>query len=102
MGSACGPLRPKEKLMTTKIECPNEPVNLEVVDDFFPSPEELAALDRDWLEEVQRRSAEYGAGRMKSEERAELDRQLREYEKNPNDGSPWPEVKQRIQRSVEL
>ena len=33
---------------------------------------------------------------LTEEERAELDRQLREYEKNPDDGSPWSEVKERI------
>jgi putative addiction module component (TIGR02574 family) len=29
-------------------------------------------------------------------QRAELDRRLEEYEKNPDEGSPWPEVKARI------
>ena len=33
---------------------------------------------------------------LTEEERTELDRQLREYEKNPNDGSPWSEVRERI------
>jgi putative addiction module component (TIGR02574 family) len=33
---------------------------------------------------------------LTEEEHAELDRQLREYEKNPNDGSPWAEVRERI------
>ena len=29
-------------------------------------------------------------------QRAELDRRIEEYEKNPDEGSPWPEVKARI------
>lgn len=29
-------------------------------------------------------------------QRAELDRRLEEYEKNPDAGSPWPEVRARI------
>lgn len=29
-------------------------------------------------------------------QRAELDRRLDDYEKNPNEGSPWPEVRARI------
>ena len=29
-------------------------------------------------------------------QRAELDRRLEEYEKNPDEGLPWPEVKARI------
>jgi len=29
-------------------------------------------------------------------QRAELDRRLEEYERNPDEGSPWPEVKARI------
>jgi putative addiction module component (TIGR02574 family) len=33
---------------------------------------------------------------LTEEEHVELDRQLREYEKNPNDGSPWAEVRERI------
>jgi putative addiction module component (TIGR02574 family) len=31
-------------------------------------------------------------------QRAELDRRLDDYEKNPEAGSPWPEVKARILR----
>jgi hypothetical protein len=43
------------------------PVATEVIDDDFPlPPEELAAIDRAWLEEVQRRSVEFDTGRMKS------------------------------------
>jgi hypothetical protein len=56
----------KEHFMSKKIEYSNEPVNLEVIDDSLPSTEELAAIDPAWLEEVQRRSAEFDAGRMKS------------------------------------
>jgi putative addiction module component (TIGR02574 family) len=33
---------------------------------------------------------------LTEDERAELDRWLRDYEKNPDDGSPWPEVRERI------
>ena len=33
---------------------------------------------------------------LSQEERAELDQCLRDYEKNPDDGFPWPEVKERI------
>jgi putative addiction module component (TIGR02574 family) len=33
---------------------------------------------------------------LTEEERAELDRRLLDYEKNPADGSPWSEVKERI------
>jgi putative addiction module component (TIGR02574 family) len=33
---------------------------------------------------------------LTEEQRTELDRRLREYEKNPDAGSPWPEVKERI------
>ena len=43
----------------------NEPVATKAMDDL-PPPEELAAIDSAWLEEVQRRSAEFDAGRMKS------------------------------------
>jgi hypothetical protein len=55
-----------EKFMSKRTEYSNEPINPEVVDNFLLSPEELAAIDRAWLEEVQRRSAEFDAGRMKS------------------------------------
>jgi putative addiction module component (TIGR02574 family) len=33
---------------------------------------------------------------LTEDERAELDRRLRDYEKNPDDGSPWSEVRERI------
>jgi putative addiction module component (TIGR02574 family) len=33
---------------------------------------------------------------LTEEERVELDRRLREYEKNPHDGSPWADVRGRI------
>ena len=33
---------------------------------------------------------------LTEEERAELDRRLRDFAKNPDDGSPWSEVKERI------
>jgi putative addiction module component (TIGR02574 family) len=33
---------------------------------------------------------------LSEEEHAELDRRLREYENNPDEGSPWSEVKERI------
>ncbi len=55
-----------QKFMSKRTEYSNEPINPEVVDDFLLSPEELAAIDRAWLEEVQRRSAAFDAGRMKS------------------------------------
>lgn len=41
-------------------------------------------------------SEEEAAAELTDEERAELDRRVREYEKNPNDGAAWPEVKDRI------
>jgi putative addiction module component (TIGR02574 family) len=33
---------------------------------------------------------------LTEEQRAELDRRLNDYEKNPDVGSPWAEVKERI------
>ena len=36
------------------------------------------------------------ASELTIEERAELDQRLREFEANPDDGSPWPEIKERI------
>lgn len=37
-----------------------------------------------------------GMLQLTDEERAELKRRLRDFAKNPDDGSPWPEVKERI------
>lgn len=33
---------------------------------------------------------------LTEDEREELDRRLRAYEENPDDGSPWAEVRERI------
>ena len=55
-----------QRIMSKKIKYSNEPIEAEIIDDFLPSPEELAAIDRAWLKEVQRRSADFDAGRMKS------------------------------------
>ena len=35
------------------------------------------------------------------EEARELDRRLAKYEKNPNDGAPWEEVRARLQKQRE-
>jgi len=37
-----------------------------------------------------------GMLQLTDEERAELKRRLHDFAKNPDDGSPWPEVKERI------
>lgn len=52
--------------MSRKIKYSNEPIDAEVIRNFLPTPEELALVERAWLEEVQRRSAEFDAGRAKS------------------------------------
>lgn len=52
--------------MSKKIKYSNEPIEAEVIDNFLPPPQELAAIVRAWPEEAQRRSAEFEAGRMKS------------------------------------
>lgn len=54
-----------------------------------------------WDEERVRRVIKHScctqdAPPLTHEQRAELARRLREYEKSPDAGSPWPEVKERI------
>jgi len=34
---------------------------------------------------------------LTNEQKAELDKRIEAYHKNPSNGSPWPEVKKRIQ-----
>lgn len=54
-----------------------------------------------WDEERVRRVIEGSccmpdASDLTDEQRAELDRRLKEYEKDPKAGSSWPEVRERI------
>jgi putative addiction module component len=64
--------------MPKKIKDPSELVEAEVLHDFSPTPEEQVAIDYSWLEESQRRSAEFDAGRMKSIPAEEVFRRVRQ------------------------
>jgi hypothetical protein len=55
----------------------HEPGEAEVIPDFLQTSDELAAIDRSWLEEVQRRSAEFDAGRMDSRPAEEVFERIR-------------------------
>jgi putative addiction module component (TIGR02574 family) len=63
--------------MRKKIKYPNEPIDLEIIRDFRPTPAELATIERSWLDEVHRRSAEFDAGKMKSTPAEEVFRRIR-------------------------
>lgn len=52
--------------MSKKTKYLDEPIKAEVTEDFLPTPEELAAVERAWLDEIQRRSGDFDAGRMES------------------------------------
>lgn len=54
MGATCDPVFPEKNLMNNKTKHSNEPMEIDVIDDFLLPPDEIAAIDRAWLEEVQR------------------------------------------------
>ena len=58
----------------------------------LPVSERLKFVDASWDSGAQTP----GMLQLTDEERAELKRRLRGFAKNPDDGSPWPEVKERI------
>ncbi len=69
------------------------------------SATEILSQARELPLEAQREIAETLLNELEQEESpeliAELDRRLDKYEKNPNDGAPWAEVKARLQRQRE-
>lgn len=62
--------------------------------------EELAKLSPDERREIVVRIHELEDGELTEEEKLILDRELEEYEKNPQDGSAWNEVEARIRGSL--
>lgn len=58
----------------------------------LPVSERLKFVDASWDSGAQTP----GMLQLTDEERAELKRRLRDFARNPDDGSPWPEVKERI------
>ena len=58
----------------------------------LPVSERLKLVDASWGSGAQAP----GMLQLTDEERAELKRRLRDFAKKPDDGSPWPEVKERI------
>jgi putative addiction module component (TIGR02574 family) len=58
----------------------------------MPASERLKFVDEMWDSGAQTP----GMLQLTDEERTELKRRLRGFAKNPDDGSPWPEVKERI------
>lgn len=73
--------------MSKKLEHSNEQVNLEL-----PVSERLKLVEAIWDSIAEAPETL----QLTEEEHTELDRRLREYGKNPNDASPWAEVKERI------
>lgn len=63
--------------MSKKVKYSNEPVQAEVIRDFLPPPDELAAGKSAWPDEVQRRSADLDTGRMKSRPAEKVSRRVR-------------------------
>jgi putative addiction module component (TIGR02574 family) len=62
--------------------------------------EELASLTPDERREIVARIQELEDDKLTEEEKRILDRELEEYRKNPEDGSPWEEVEARIRGSL--
>jgi putative addiction module component (TIGR02574 family) len=58
----------------------------------LPVSERLKFVDASWESGAQTP----GMLQLTDEERAELKQRMRDFAKNPDDGSPWPEVKERI------
>jgi len=68
------------------------------------SATEILTQARELPPEEQREIAEILLNELEQESPeviAELERRLEKYEKNPNDGAPWEEVKARLQRQRE-